>query len=73
MIGMNLTAAETAIFALCATNIGALVWNTASQHVRLRALERTINNGISDAVARHSVQLAAIETRCRERHAGETE
>ena len=68
---MQLTPQATAIIIACATNIGVLVWNTASQHVRLTAIEQALNNGISDEVKEHGERLSRIEATCEERHAQE--
>ena len=65
---MQLTPQATAIILACATNVGVLIWNTASQHVRLSAIEATLNNGISDVVAEHGERLSSIEATCKERH-----
>ena len=68
---MTISPQATAIILACATNVGVLIWNTASQHVRLSAVETALNNGISDAVKEHGERLSRIEATCEERHVQE--
>lgn len=60
---MTVTPAGIGLLIVCATNVGALIYNTAAVNTRLSALEYTLNDGMADTVKLHGEAIAAIQAR----------